>query len=252
MLRLRALEKTFDGRAGPVAALGPIDLDVRPGELVCLVGPSGCGKSTLLALVAGFEIPSAGSIEIEGRPPGPPGPDRSVMFQEGALFPWLTARGNVEFPLKSLGLPAAERRDRSTKLLRMVHLEDFAESRIHELSGGMKQRVALARALATGPKILLMDEPFGALDAQTREHLYAEVQEIRATRTQTILFVTHNVREAACLGDRIVLLSRRPGRVIGDLPVDLPRPRTMNLPDIARIGAEAAELLRSEMIEEKS
>ncbi len=246
MLRLQRVTKGFRARSGDVRALGPIDLDVAEGELVCLVGPSGCGKSTLLALVAGFERPDEGTVEIDGRPVGPPGLDRSVMFQEGALFPWLTARGNVEFPLESLGQSRAERTKRATELLKMVHLDEFAEARIHELSGGMKQRVALARALAAHPRVLLMDEPFGALDAQTREHLYAQVQEIRRDSRQTVLFVTHNVREAACLGDRIVLLSARPGRIIGDIAVPIRRPRTMNMAEVASIAAEAAASLRAE------
>jgi NitT/TauT family transport system ATP-binding protein len=245
MLALNGIVKRFNGRAGRVEALGPLDLSVKPGEFVCLVGPSGCGKTTLLNLVAGFEQPDAGTITLDGAPAGPPGPDRGVLFQDGALFPWLTARGNVEFPLARLGLAAGARRDKSEALLKMVHLGDFADAHLHELSGGMRQRVALARALAGGPRVLLMDEPFGALDAMTREHLYAELQEIHAATRPTILFITHNVREAACLGDRLVLLSHRPGRILAELSVDLPRPRTMNQPEIAALGARAADILRA-------
>ena len=240
------LSKTFAAHGGAVEALGPVDLEIGSGEFVCFVGPSGCGKSTLLSIVAGFEHPTAGTATIDGEPIPKPGPDRGMLFQEGALFPWLTARGNVEFPLRSLQVPKGERRARAEELLRLVHLADFIEAPIHELSGGMRQRVALARALAGRPRMILMDEPFAALDAITRERMYAEVQEILGREKTTALFITHNVREAVCLGDRVIVLTQRPGRIAGEIAVPLPRPRTMNMPEVTRLAAEAAALLRQE------
>jgi NitT/TauT family transport system ATP-binding protein len=224
-IELVGVERRFDVAGRTVAALGPVDLAIASGEFLCIVGPSGCGKSTLLNLVAGLDRPDAGRIRVDGVDVAGTSPDRLMMFQDGGLFPWLDVRDNVEFGLRVGGMPEAERRARSEQLLRQVHLAGFANARIHQLSGGMRQRVALARALAPGPKVLLMDEPFAALDAQTRDRLGFELQEIQAATKTTILFITHNLREAGCLGDRVLLMSGRPGRFIRELAIDLPRPR---------------------------
>jgi NitT/TauT family transport system ATP-binding protein len=228
---------------GPTAvhALDNVSLDVARGEFVCLVGASGCGKSTLLSLVAGLDKHDAGSIDVIG------GGNPALMFQEPALFPWLTVAGNVNLPLRLRRLPREQRAQRVTELLRSVHLEDFAKRRPHQLSGGMRQRVALARTLALDTPVLLMDEPFGALDAMTRDILHDEIERIWQERRLTVLFVTHNVREAARLGDRIVLLSSRPGRVVWERRVDVSRPRRIDSPEIAAIAAEVTDRLRQEV-----
>jgi len=228
-LSIRGVCKSFASKRCTVQALDHIDLDVGEGEFVCLLGPSGCGKSTLLALVAGLDRPDEGRIETDGRPITGPGRDRMVMFQESALFPWRTALGNVLFGLElKPGLTKAARREVARYYVRLVGLDHFANASVHELSGGMRQRVALARALAPNPKVLLMDEPFAALDAMTREKLYGDVQEIWTRRKKTILFVTHNVREACVLADRVVVMSPHPGRSVEVFDVDLPRPRDIN------------------------
>ena len=238
---LRAVTKVYGQGEQAVLALDGVSLDVAPGEFVCLVGASGCGKSTLLNLVAGLDRASGGRIELgEGVNPG-------LMFQEPALFPWLTVEANVEVPLKLRGLPRTERKARVAELLRTVHLADFARKRPHQLSGGMRQRVALARTLALDTPVLLMDEPFGALDAMTRDILHDELERIWSERKLTVLFVTHNVREAARLADRIILLSSRPGRIIYSTEVDVPRPRRIDSPEIAAIAAEVTDRLRTEV-----
>ncbi|MGE5553318.1 MAG: ABC transporter ATP-binding protein [Betaproteobacteria bacterium] len=247
-LALRNVSKTFVGRNGPVMALDGITLDVRQGEFLCLVGPSGCGKSTLLNLIAGLEKPTRGEILMDGRPVTGPAPERMVLFQESALFPWLNVIHNVEFGLKLKGIPAKERRETALHYLEMVHLRSFARAYIHELSGGMKQRVALARALAADPEVLLLDEPFAALDAQTRDILHAELEEIWAATRKTVIFITHNVAEAVYLGDRVVVLTYRPGRVKAYCEVALPRPRHA---EDGRLGSAVAEVtasLRGEVI----
>ncbi|MDB5083111.1 MAG: transporter, ATPase subunit [Chloroflexi bacterium] len=209
-----------------MTALDNINLEVTPGEFVCLVGPSGCGKSTILNLVAGLEEPDSGKILINGQPVTGPHPDRLLLFQEPALFPWLDVIGNIEFGLKSVGINGKERRERALEYLAKVHLHKFAKFRVHQLSGGMRQRVAIARALAINPQVLLMDEPFSALDAQTRDILHTELQQLWTETGKTILFVTHNVREAVTLGDRIVLFTYRPGRIKAEFSTaHLPRPR---------------------------
>jgi NitT/TauT family transport system ATP-binding protein len=228
-------------------ALDRINLNVRKGEFVCIVGPSGCGKSTLLYLVAGLHAPTAGSVLVDSRPVTDPGTDRILMFQEHGLFPWLTVGENVEFGMKMKGLSKAERDERTERYLRLVHLAQFKKSRPHQLSGGMRQRVALARALAAEPDVLLMDEPFAALDAQTRDMLHDELERIWAETGRTILFVTHNVREAVRLADRVVLLSFRPGRVKSEFPVDLPRPRHLEEVEVARTAREILDSLRDEI-----
>jgi NitT/TauT family transport system ATP-binding protein len=246
-LTIRGVEKAFWNRQGSVSALGPIDTDVREGEFVCVVGPSGCGKTTLLNLVAGLEEPDTGEVSFEGKPIRGPGPDRIVLFQELGLFPWMTVLGNVEFGLRARRVPRAERRRTAVHFLRMVHLSGFQGAWVHELSGGMKQRVALARALAMDPVMLLMDEPFAALDAQTRDMLHQELQDIWSRTRKTILFVTHNVREAACLADRIITLTRRPGRIKREFIVDIPRPRHIEDPHVAHVAAQIREELRDEI-----
>ena len=228
-------------------ALDHINLQVRAGEFVCVVGPSGCGKSTLLHLIAGLHRQTSGQILIDGRPVEGPGTDRIMIFQEHALFPWLTVGQNVEFGVKMKGVPRAQREERTRYYLRLVHLAKFEKSYIHQLSGGMRQRVAIARALATEPDVLLMDEPFAALDAQTRDLLHDELERIWSDTGRTIIFVTHNVREAVRLGDRVVLLTFRPGRVKSQFPVELPRPRHLEDPTVARAAREILDELREEI-----
>jgi NitT/TauT family transport system ATP-binding protein len=228
-------------------ALDHINLQVRAGEFVCVVGPSGCGKSTLLHLIAGLHPQTSGQILIDGQPVQGPGTDRIMIFQEHALFPWLTVGQNVEFGMKMKGVPRAEREERTHHYLRLVHLAKFGKSYIHQLSGGMRQRVAIARALATEPDVLLMDEPFAALDAQTRDLLHDELERIWSDTGRTIIFVTHNVREAVRLGDRVVLLTFRPGRVKSQFPVELPRPRHLEDPSVARFAREILDDLREEI-----
>ncbi len=227
ILRLEGVSKTFNGQNGAVEALQPLSLDVRAGEFVCLLGPSGCGKSTLLNLIAGLERPTTGDVFANGRPVVGPGADRVLMFQDGALFPWLNVRANVEFGLRQTGLPKRERAGAAQRWIDAVHLTGFERSFVHELSGGMRQRVAIARALAIDPAILLMDEPFGALDAMTRDLMHRELESIWQSTRKTVLFVTHNVREAVALGDRVLVFAARPGRIVAEFRIDLPRPRSL-------------------------
>ena len=223
------VSKQFRTRDGLVEALGPVSFNVKEGEVLCLVGPSGCGKSTMLNIIGGLEKPDKGHVAADGQRVAEPGPDRMMLFQEHALFPWLPVLGNVLFGLKlKRKLKRAERLEVARYYLKLVGLEKFEKTNIHELSGGMKQRVALARALAPNPRVLLMDEPFAALDALTREQLYGDLQNIFEQRRKTIVFVTHNVREAACLGDRVLLFSPRPGRITHEFKITLPRPREIN------------------------
>jgi len=235
------VSKVFGHGANRVHALDRINVDVHDGEFVCLLGASGCGKSTLLNLVAKLDEPNAGLVEV-------PSGRTALMFQDAALFPWLTVRGNVELALRLAGLPRADRRERSDELLRMVGLHDFAKKRPHELSGGMRQRTALARALAQDADVLLMDEPFGALDAMTRDTLHDELENLWRETRKTVLFVTHNVREAARLGDRIVVLTSRPGRVAEIVDVGIARPRRIDSPELATLAARVTDRLREEML----
>lgn len=228
-------------------ALTGINLDVRAGEFLCIVGPSGCGKSTLLHLIAGLQAPTSGQILVDGDPVQGPGTNRIMIFQDHGLFPWLTVGQNVEFGMKMKGMPKAERRDKTQHYLRLVHLGKFEHSYIHQLSGGMRQRVAIARALATEPDVLLMDEPFAALDAQTRDLLHDELERIWKDTGRTIIFVTHNVREAVRLGDRVVLLTFRPGRVKSQFPINLPRPRSLEDPSVALAAREVLDELRDDI-----
>jgi NitT/TauT family transport system ATP-binding protein len=240
-IRISEVSKVFGRGGSAVLALDRLSLTVTPGEFVCLIGASGCGKSTLLNLVAGLDAPSSGEISTGGQ-------RVALMFQEPALFPWLTAARNVELALRASGVSRAERRRRAADLLDVVHLGGFAGKRPHELSGGMRQRVALARALAQDAEVLLMDEPFGALDAMTRDLLHDELDRIWAERGLTVLFVTHNVREAVRLGDRVVVLSSRPGRVIDEFGVPVRRPRRIDSAEVAELAATITDRLRGEMI----
>ncbi len=242
LLEVREVTRRFRTKRHDTLALDRVSLRMHEGEFVCLVGPSGCGKSTLLGLVAGFEVPDDGTIVFDGEAVHGPGPARTVVFQEPALFPWLNVRSNIEFGLKLQGVPAAERRDRASEFIEMVNLTRFERAYIHELSGGMKQRAQLARALALHPRMLLMDEPFAALDAQTRDILQIEVQQLCQRIGATVLFVTHNVREAALLGDRVVVMTPGPGRILREFTVDLPRPR---MPDDHHITDLAATIRAS-------
>src|SRR5437879_8862946 len=233
-LAIEDVSKSFKTGTGVVQALDRVSLRVGEGEFVCLVGASGCGKSTLLNIIAGLEKPDGGNVLADGKPVTSPGRERLVMFQEPALIPWLDVFGNVLFGLKlKPNLSKKNRHDVAKYYLELVGLSRFERANIHELSGGMKQRVSLARALAPNPRMLLMDEPFAALDALTREQLYGDLQRIWQARNKTIVFVTHNVREAACLGDRVIVFSPRPRRNRDEFAVDLPRPRDMNSDDLA-------------------
>jgi NitT/TauT family transport system ATP-binding protein len=237
--------KTNDGKQ--LLALDNIDLKVQPGEFLCIVGPSGCGKSTLLHLIAGLHKPTAGQVLMDSKPVSAPGTDRILIFQELGLFPWLTVGQNVEFGMKMKGLTKAERAEKVQYYLRLVHLSQFKDSYTHQLSGGMRQRVALARALATEPDVLLMDEPFAALDAQTRDLLHDELERIWAETGRTIIFVTHNVREAIRLGDRVALISFRPGKIKREYRIDLPRPRQLEDVSVAMSAREILDDLREEI-----
>ncbi len=223
-LSIRRVTKEFEGQPGKVTALQETSVEIASGEFVCFVGPSGCGKTTLLNLVAGLEPPSQGEILKDGEKVTGPGSDRVVIFQEAALFPWLSVIRNVEFGLVGR-MEAKKRREIARAFLNLVHLGRFENAYVHQLSGGMKSRVAIARALALNPSVLLMDEPFAALDAQTRDLLHEELQEIWQKTRQTVLFVTHNVREAVRLGDRVLVFTARPGRIKKEFKIELPRPR---------------------------
>jgi NitT/TauT family transport system ATP-binding protein len=238
-ISVREVTKVYGPRGSHTFALDRISLEVAPGEFCCLVGASGCGKTTLLNLLAALDAPAAGQVSVQGR--------TSLMFQESALFPWLSVRGNVELALRLAGVPKAKRQDRVSDLLRMVRLKGMGGKRPHELSGGMRQRVALARALAQNASVILMDEPFGALDAITRDLLHDELERVWQETGVTVVFVTHNVREAVRLGDRVLVLSSRPGRVVAEFPVTLPRPRRLEAADVAALSAEITDRLRQEV-----
>ena len=245
-LAIEEVSKSFRSASGTVLALDRVSLQVNEAEFICIVGPSGCGKSTLLNIIAGLEKPDSGRVLADGKPVTTPGRDRLVMFQESALFPWLNVFGNVLFPLKlKPNLTNKDRRDVAKYYLELVDLTRFERANIHELSGGMKQRVALARALAPNPRVLLMDEPFAALDALTREQFYGDLQKIWKERKKTIVFVTHNVREAACLGDRVLLFSPHPGRIQEEFIIDLPRPRDINTADLVGYASKIMHSLKN-------
>ncbi|WP_272698995.1 ABC transporter ATP-binding protein [Desulfovibrio sp. Fe33] len=250
MLSIDNLGKVFDSGKGPVTALEDINLTVDRGELAVIVGPSGCGKSTLLNIVAGLELASSGQATLEGSPITGPGADRGMVFQSYTLFPWLTVQKNVEFGLRLKGVPTAERAATARRYIEMVGLAGFENSLPKELSGGMKQRVAIARVLANKPAMLLMDEPFGALDAQTRLLLQELLLKVWRQESSTILFITHDIDEAILLADNVYIMSRRPGRLKARVPVDIPRPRDHKAsltPEFSRIKSQIMELLWEEI-----
>jgi len=243
---IQGVGKTFAGAGPAVTALAGIDLAFRSGEFVCLLGPSGCGKSTLLNIIAGFLAPSAGQVLVDGAPVTGPGPDRGMVFQEYALFPWMTVEANIAFGLEIKRRPRPEIRDTVDRLLKMLHLEDFRTRFPKDLSGGMRQRVAIARVLALDSPILLMDEPFGALDALTRRTLQDELLRVWAELRKTVVFVTHSLEESIYLADRIVLMTYRPGTVKLDLAIALPRMRDPASPEFNAIKKELGALLMAE------
>lgn len=253
MLLVEGVSKRFQTPRADVHVLDKIDLRVEEGEIVCLVGPSGCGKTTLLDIMAGLTKPDQGRVLADGQAVEGPGRHRLMMFQESALFPWLDVFGNVMFGLKRKpGLSDGERRKIADFHLRLVGLEKFKHAYVHELSGGMKQRVALARSLAPDPRLLLMDEPFAALDAITREQLYQDLQDIWQTQRRTMVFVTHDVREAACLGDRVFLLSASPGRLREEFTISLPRPRDPNSPELAAVAQRITHALKARLVKSET
>lgn len=237
---IKDVSKVFAGKSGQVSALDPVSLSIAENEIVCVVGPSGCGKTTLMNIIAGLESASGGVVEADGQPVTGPGPDRGVIFQQYALFPWLTVRKNVEFGLSLKNVSADERRRVASHYISLVGLEEAAEQLPRELSGGMKQRCAIARAYAAAPKVLLMDEPFGALDALTKTALQGQLLSAWAAEPRTIFFITHDVDEAVYLGNRVVVMSPRPGRIASVIDICLPYPRDLDL----RMKPEFNELRR--------
>jgi len=246
-LEAKNIVKYFEHDGQQLEALGGIDLKVNDGDFVCLVGPSGCGKTTFLRIIAGLTKPDKGEVLFDGKPVSETGPDRIMVFQEGALFPWLTVRDNVEFGLKIAGIPKVEREEISNRYLDMMQLTRFADSFTYQLSTGMKQRVAIARALAMDPDVLLMDEPFAALDAQTRDLLLVELQLIWAKTKKTILFVTHNVTEATILGNKVAVFSNRPSTVKKEITIDYRRPRYGEDENLIKFQQEILSFLRPEV-----
>jgi NitT/TauT family transport system ATP-binding protein len=250
-LIVNQVSKWYRTPSTTVHALDNISISVGEGEFLCLVGASGCGKSTLLDIIAGLTLPDEGGVIADDKPVEGPGRERLVMFQEPALFPWLNVMGNVLFGLKLCPeYRDGERREIARHFLRLVGLEKFQGANIHELSGGMKQRVALARALAPGPRVLLLDEPFASLDAMTREQLYTDLQEIWKEHRKTIVLVTHNVREAVCLADRVILMTPSPGRISAEFKIDLPRPRDINDPNLSLHAQQITRALKGSAIRE--
>jgi NitT/TauT family transport system ATP-binding protein len=242
MLQLRGASKTFRRGDYVVDALAPIDLTVETGEFVTILGPSGCGKTTLLHLLGGFELPTTGSVEIDGRPITGPGRDRGMVFQEATLFPWRSIRANVAWPMEVRGIAQRTALAKADELLVKVGLEGFGDAQPAELSGGMRQRAALARTLAMEPSVLLMDEPFGALDAQTREVMQEELTRLWQQSGLTVVFITHDITEAIFLGDRVIVMGAAPGRIVEDCRIDLGRPRTAETKADPRILAYRAQL----------
>lgn len=241
------VSKSFATKRQQIHTLDNVSAEFKQGEFVCILGPSGCGKSTLLNIIAGLEAPSSGRVVLNGKEVKGAGPDRVVMFQEAALFPWLKVIDNVEFGMKIAGIPPAERREKALKYLKMVHLTRFQDAYIHELSGGMRQRVALARALTLDSEVLLMDEPFAALDSQTKSILQLELQHIWWETKKTIIFVTHNVEEAVLLADRVVVMSANPGRINKEFPIQLARPRQPENVDLTYLVAGIMKELKEEV-----
>jgi len=247
LLALKGVTKRFAAGDGEIEALARIDLTISQGELVCLIGASGCGKSTLLRIVAGFEEPTTGAVTVRGKPIAGPASDRGMVFQDYALFPWMTVRQNIAFGPRQRGLSRNEIDSIAEEFARLVGLERFADRYPGQLSGGMKQRVAIARVLANSADVLLMDEPFGALDALTREQLQRELLQIWARTGVTVLFVTHSVEEAVLLADRVLVMSAGPGRIENDIVIDLPRPRDVSSPEFNAVRRDVARRLTSHL-----
>ncbi|MCX6668361.1 MAG: ABC transporter ATP-binding protein [Methanothrix sp.] len=248
LLEIKGLNKLFWADGKEMEVLREINLSIRENEFICFIGPSGCGKTTLLRIIAGLEEPTSGTVSLAGDLITGPGPERGMVFQEYSLFPWRTVLDNIAFGLELKGVPADERRTQSRQYLKMVGLERFEARYPHELSGGMKQRVAIARALVNDPKALLMDEPFGALDAQTRNLMQSELLRIWEEEKKTVVFVTHSVDEAIFLADRIVIMSARPGRVKDVIEIPLPRPRNRTSSEVNKIRDRILCDLRSEIV----
>lgn len=254
-IRLQGIEKTFRwtarGKRHVVPALGGVDFDIRPNEFLSIIGPSGCGKTTLLRIIASLAAPDEGAVLVDGKPVTEPSPERAMVFQQFGLFPWKTVLDNVMFPLRVRKVPEAEAKEKAMDQLRRVGLDRFVGSHPHQLSGGMQQRVGLARALATEPDILLMDEPFGAIDAQTREYMQEELMRIWTDTRKTVVFITHDLDEAVTLSDRILVLSRGPGTVRRVVDVDLERPRweydVRSRPEFIEARQQIWELLRGDL-----
>lgn len=246
LLSVRGVTKRFLTSRHDTTALENVSIDIKQGEFICVVGPSGCGKSTLLNLIAGLDTPTSGQMVFDGKPIRGSGAERVVVFQEAALYPWLNVRSNIEFGLKIKGTPKGERKDLVDRYMELVNLTRFEKAFVHELSGGMKQRAQLARALAVEPRMLLMDEPFAALDAQTRDMLQLELQDIWARTGSTIFFITHNVREAALLGDRVFVMTPGPGRIKAEIQVPLQRPRDPDTHAVVDFAAEIRAMLQDE------
>jgi NitT/TauT family transport system ATP-binding protein len=242
ILQAKAISKTFEAAHGPVAAVGYINLSVAPGEFLCIVGPSGCGKTTLLQMLGGLIPPSNGQVLLDGIPLTEPPPDISIVFQKPNLMPWRTVEANVLLPMQVQGISAQQAKKQAHKTLALVGLTDFVNALPKELSGGMEQRVAIARALIQKPRILLLDEPFGALDALTRERLNNEILRLWRQQTFTAVMVTHNIREAVLLADRVLVLSPRPATIAAEFPVDLPRPRPADIQYTEAFGRLAFEI----------
>jgi NitT/TauT family transport system ATP-binding protein len=245
MLSLRNIWKIFPGSRVPI--LSDITLECRPGEFVVVVGPSGSGKTTLLTVAAGMALPERGSVCLDGESVKSPGPQRAMVFQEHGLFPWLTAEQNVAFGLKMAGVPNPERDERVAAALRMVHLSGSGRKLVHQLSGGMRQRIAIARALVMDPAVLLMDEPFASLDAQTRTLLHQQLQDLWCQTKKTILFVTHSVGEAVRLADRIIVLHAHPGRIRAEIGVNLPHPRQLDSPAMSELARRVRKEIEDEV-----
>ncbi|WP_424812880.1 ABC transporter ATP-binding protein [Roseococcus sp. YIM B11640] len=251
-LRISGVTRSFPGRgkAGPTLALQPTDLTVAPGEFVAILGPSGCGKSTLLRIVAGLDRPTAGSVTLDGAPVTGPGADRGMVFQSYTLFPWLTVAENIRFGLQERGLPPAEQQAIAERFIARTGLKGFENHWPRQLSGGMQQRCALARALSNDPEILLLDEPFGALDHQTRELMQELLLEIWEADRKTVLFVTHDIDEAIFLANRVIVMSARPGRIKADVPVPMVYPRDWTVkttPEFAALKAQLMGEIREEV-----
>jgi sulfonate transport system ATP-binding protein len=248
LLGLRGVTKRFPVGDGEIEALSRIDLAIAQGEFVCLIGASGCGKSTLLRIVAGFEDPTTGEVTVHGKAITGPGSDRGMVFQDYALFPWMTVQQNIGFGPRQRGLPRSEIKSIADEFAKLVGLERFADRYPSQLSGGMKQRVAIARVLANDANILLMDEPFGALDALTREQLQRELLQIWTRTRVTVIFVTHSVEEAVLLADRVLVMSAGPGRIENDIKIDLPRPRDVASPEFNAVRRDIARRLTSHLV----